>query len=110
MVKGLRGSSFIESIVSILVILTIINPFYISLISILKLEKKLEIYKKLEEEVGKMRGEYKLTHKISKNNINYEVELRESYIIENLYKVDIQIRDRKSDIKRGTVLYVYKQK
>ncbi|WP_047395482.1 hypothetical protein [Cetobacterium sp. ZOR0034] len=111
MTNSKRGSTYIEILISLVIILLVINPIFSGIIYLKRNLNFLEDYKILENEIEKVRSFYKW------NNIGIDylsedkeiiIDIKKKIIYEELYKFEIIIY--KKYLKRESILYVYKQK
>ncbi|MBC2851094.1 hypothetical protein H5J22_06660 [Cetobacterium sp. 8H] len=106
-----QGITFIETIISFGIILILINPIYSGMIVLKKNMNKVENYHRLENEMEKARAFYKKnsTEKEMKTlEKSFKILLKKNLLEDNLYKIEILIDG--NDLKRKSVIYVYKQK
>ncbi|WP_297404302.1 prepilin-type N-terminal cleavage/methylation domain-containing protein [uncultured Cetobacterium sp.] len=104
-----KGFTFIETMISLIIISILINPIYKNIIFFKKESKNLIFLNLVEDEMEKLRSFY------SKNNFNENMQDKNKILVlekkkvlirENLYKIVLRIK-LKNKIIRESVLYVY---
>ncbi|WP_297486732.1 prepilin-type N-terminal cleavage/methylation domain-containing protein [uncultured Cetobacterium sp.] len=104
-----KGFTFIETMISLIIISILINPIYKNIIFFKKELKNLIFLNLVEDEMEKLRSFY------SKNNFNENMQDKNKILVlekkkvlirENLYKIVLRIK-LKNKIIRESVLYVY---
>lgn len=104
-----KGFTFVETMISLVIISILINPIYKNIIFFKRELKNLLFLNLVEDEMEKLRAFY------SKNNFNENmkdknemliIEKKKVLIRENLYKIVLRIK-LKNKIIRESVLYVY---
>ncbi|MGL5984339.1 MAG: hypothetical protein ACRCZ1_03620 [Cetobacterium sp.] len=104
-----KGSTYIETLISLVIILILLNPLFSSLIYIKKEFNKLNIFIEVEKEMEKIRAFYKKNeNEYISSNEQFKIEIKKYKIYEDVYSLEITLQ--KNEIKRESVLYVYKQK
>lgn len=107
-----RGFTYIEVILSLILMLIVINPMYSFVISMKKGITLLKREKKLNDNFEIVLSFYK------KNEISREIDLGKEYIVERssnfldkgLYRISVRVEDIVSNQERQGEIYVYKQK
>lgn len=111
MLNSERGSTYIEVLVALIIILLLLNPLFSGLISLKKNLNRVNIYEVLENEIEKIRVFYKknsIESKYISIDDSFEIEIQNRNVYEDFYILKISIS--KENLKRERVLYVYKQK
>ena len=111
MLNSERGSTYIEVLVALIIILLLLNPLFSGLISLKKNLNRVNIYEVLENEIEKIRVFYKknsIESKYISIDDSFEMEIQNRNVYEDFYILKISISKEK--LKRERVLYVYKQK
>ncbi|MGL4641534.1 hypothetical protein [Cetobacterium sp.] len=111
MLNSERGSTYIEVLVALIIILLLLNPLFSGLISLKKNLNRVNIYEVLENEIEKIRVFYKknsIESKYISIDDSFEIEIQNRNVYEDFYILKISISKEK--LKRERVLYVYKQK
>nr|WP_307774739.1 hypothetical protein [uncultured Cetobacterium sp.] len=107
-----RGTSFIEALVSLTLILLMVTPSYIYLEKIVKnkvyLKKKISIEERLEKIIKIIEREQDINTVLTLYD-STEVEVRKELIEDNFHRINIKIINDNST-EREVFVYVYKQK
>ncbi|MGL4988814.1 MAG: hypothetical protein ACRC5F_06195 [Cetobacterium sp.] len=104
-----KGSTYIETLITITIIIVVLNPLFSSLILIKKNFNRIKDLEELENEIVKIRSFYKKNEEgymSSNNNYELEIETIDKYESMEILKILIKINNQ----KRETTIYVYKQK
>lgn len=111
MLNSEKGSTYIEVLVALIIILLLLNPLFSGLISLKKNLNKIKVYEILENEIEKIGVFYKknsIESKYISIDDSFEIEIQNRNVYEDFYILKISISKEK--LKRERVLYVYKQK
>ena len=106
-----KGGTYLETLISLFILLIILNPLFSSLIYLKKGFNRINEFNELENEMEKIRGYYRSLKTIdnySPLNKNYKIQINKKQVFEDLYSIEIKIE--KNTLKRESKLYVYKQK
>ena len=106
-----KGGTYLEILISLVVLLVVLNPLLYSLISLKKGFNKLNEFNKLENEIEKIRSFYKNSLNIGdyiSSNEEYKINIKTKKIYEKIYELEIKVE--KNSLKRESKLYVYRQK
>lgn len=109
MLNSKKGSTYIETLIAVTIIIIVLNPLFSSLILIKKKFNKIKDLENLENEIVKIRSFYKenkVNYLLSDNSYELEIESVEKY--ENMEILKISLK--KDNLKRESIIYVYKQK
>ena len=111
MKNGKKGGTYLEVLISLVILLVVLNPLLYSLVYLKKGFNRLNEFNNLENEIEKIRSFYK-----NPLNINDYISLDKELVIdikrkklfEKIYELEIKIE--KNNLRRESKLYVYKQK
>ena len=106
-----KGGTYLEVLISLIILLVVLNPLLYSLISLKKGFNKLNEFNKLENEIEKIRSFYKNSLNIGdyiSSNEEYKINIKTKKIYEKIYELEIKVE--KNSLKRESKLYVYRQK
>ena len=106
-----KGGTYLEILISLVVLLVVLNPLLYSLIYLKKGFNKLNEFNNLENEIEKIRSFYKNSLNIGdyiSSNEEYKINIKTKKIYEKIYELEIKVE--KNSLKRESKLYVYRQK
>ena len=109
--NGKKGGTYLEVLISLVILLVVLNPLLYSLIYLKKGFNKLNEFNNLENEIEKIRSFYKNslnTDDYISSNKEYIVDIKIRKIYEKIYELEIKVE--KNNLKRESKLYVYRQK
>lgn len=111
MKNGKKGGTYLEVLISLVILLVVLNPLLYSLVYLKKGFNRLNEFNNLENEIEKIRLFYKNPLNIN-DYISLDKELvidiKRKKIFEKIYELEIKIE--KNNLRRESKLYVYKQK
>ncbi|MCX3068278.1 type II secretion system GspH family protein [Cetobacterium somerae] len=111
MKNGKKGGTYLEVLISLVILLVVLNPLLYSLVYLKKGFNRLNEFNNLENEIEKIRSFYKNPLNIN-DYISLDKELvidiKRKKIFEKIYELEIKIE--KNNLRRESKLYVYKQK
>ncbi|MGL4865668.1 MAG: hypothetical protein ACRDA2_01210 [Cetobacterium sp.] len=111
MKNGKKGGTYLEVLISLVILLVVLNPLLYSLVYLKKGFNRLNEFNNLENEIEKIRSFYKNPLNIN-DYISLDKELvidiKKKKIFEKIYELEIKIE--KNNLRRESKLYVYKQK
>ena len=106
-----KGGTYLEVLISLVILLVVLNPLLYSLVYLKKGFNRLNEFNNLENEIEKIRSFYKNPLNIN-DYISLDKELvidiKRKKIFEKIYELEIKIE--KNNLRRESKLYVYKQK
>ena len=111
MKNGRKGGTYLEVLISLVVLLVVLNPLLYSLIYLKKGFNRLNEFNNLEDEIEKIRSFYKNPLNINdyvSSNKEYAIDIKRKKIYEKVYELEIKVE--KNSFKRESKLYVYRQK
>ena len=106
-----KGGTYLEVLISLVVLLVVLNPLLYSLIYLKKGFNRLNEFNNLENEIEKIRSFYKNSLNIGdyiSSNEEYKINIKTKKIYEKIYELEIKVE--KNSLKRESKLYVYRQK
>ncbi|MGL4804686.1 MAG: type IV pilus modification PilV family protein [Cetobacterium sp.] len=106
-----KGGTYLEVLISLVILLVVLNPLLYSLIYLKKGFNRLNEFNNLENEIEKIRSFYKNPLNINEyvsSNEEYTIDIRRKKIYEKIYELEIKVE--KNSLKRESKLYVYRQK
>lgn len=106
-----KGGTYLEVLISLVVLLVVLNPLLYSLIYLKKGFNRLNEFYNLENEIEKIRSFYKNSLNINdyvSSNGEYAIDIKRKKIYEEIYELEIKVE--KNGLKRESKLYVYEQK
>ena len=111
MKNGKKGGTYLEVLISLVILLVVLNPLLYSLVYLKKGFNRLNEFNNLENEIEKIRSFYKNPLNIN-DYISLDKELvidiKRKKIFEKIYELEIKIE--KNNLRRESKLYVDKQK
>lgn len=108
---GRKGGTYIEVLISLVILLILLNPLFFSLIYLKRGFNQLNEFSNLENEIEKIRSFYKNSLNVGDYislDEDYKIDVRRKRVFEEIYEVEIKIE--RNTLKRESKLYVYKQK
>ncbi|MGL5052867.1 MAG: hypothetical protein ACRC5W_04655 [Cetobacterium sp.] len=109
MINTRKGSTYIETLISLVIILFLLNPLFGSLIYIKREFNKFNSFIEMENEMEKIRAFYrKNENEYVSSNEKLKISIKKYKVYEEVYSLEITVQ--KNEIKRESILYVYKQK
>lgn len=111
MINNRKGGTYLETLITLFILLIILNPLFFSIIYLTKGFNYISKVNRLENEIEKIRAYYKKFGNLNEELIvskEYEVEIKKRKIFEEVYCIEIIIG--RDNLKRESRLYVYKQK
>lgn len=108
---GRKGGTYIEVLISLVILLILLNPLFFSLIYLKRGFNQLNEFSNLENEIEKIRSFYKNPLNVGDYiclDEDYKIDVRRKRVFEEVYEIEIKIE--KNTLKRESKLYVYKQK
>ncbi len=109
--NGRKGTTYLEVLASLIILLVLLNPLFFSLIHLKRGFNRLNEFNNLENEIEKIRAFYKNplnTNDYISLNEEYTIDIKRNRIFGEIYELEIKIE--KNMLKRESKLYVYKQK
>ncbi|MGL4801743.1 type II secretion system protein [Cetobacterium sp.] len=111
MKNGKKGGTYLEVLISLVILLVVLNPLLYSLVYLKKGFNRLNEFNNLENEIEKIRSFYKNPLNINDYvSLDKElvIDIKKKKIFEKIYELEIKIE--KNNLRRESKLYVYKQK
>lgn len=106
-----KGGTYLEVLISLVILLIVLNPLLFSLIHLKKGFNRLNEFSGLENEIEKIRSFYKDSSNKEvyiPSNKDYVVHIEARKLYEKIYVLKLEVA--KKNLKRESNLYVYRQK